>query len=469
MPAWCWAAPSSIRSNVDSYREALTGWQASLHADADILIYGCDVAAGEDGQAFVEQLAEFTGADIVASTDDSGNVIANATADGDPDGDVPSVTQSGEVAVTTDLLDYAPGSTAVIVGTGFDTGETVELHVLHNDGTPNTGGGHEPWQVTDGSLSDLDGLLDGNIETTWYVNPDDSLNSSFDLTAAGLDSGLVATTAFTDSGLLVTNVDLGATLVTALLGDGVSSTSNIVLTSHVGAGTTKNIDSSSAGIFSGGTGIIGFESGIILSSGGVQNVVGPNSSDSITQINDLAGDAELTILAGVDTFDATTLEFDFVPDFSSISFRYVFSSDEYNEYANGSVNDSFGFFVNSVNQALIPEPQYRYLSIPSTVEIPLGATHRIPPYFGTTICRMAVPRSTLKVMASLRYLRSRRTSMQARQITLSSRSPMVATALSIRTSLLKPAVSFQATRRMKTRLRSVWMYRATLRTWTVRR
>ena len=108
--------------------------------------------------------------------------------------------------VVTDLLDYAPGSTAVIVGTGFDTGETVELQVLHNDGTPNTGGGHEPWQVTDGSLTDLDGLLDGNIETTWYVNPDDSLDSSFDLTAAGLDSGLVATTAFTDSAVKINSL-----------------------------------------------------------------------------------------------------------------------------------------------------------------------------------------------------------------------------------------------------------------------
>ena len=85
------------------------------------------------------------------------------------------------------------------MGTAFETGETVELQVLHNDGLPNTGGGHEPWQVTDGSANDLDGRLDGNIRTTWYVNPDDSLNSSFELTATGSGSGLVATTTFTDS------------------------------------------------------------------------------------------------------------------------------------------------------------------------------------------------------------------------------------------------------------------------------
>ncbi|MBH0197524.1 MAG: LEPR-XLL domain-containing protein, partial [Nitrospira sp.] len=101
--------------------------------------------------------------------------------------------------VTTDKVDYAPGETAIIVGAGFNTGETVELQVLHNDGVPNTGEGHEPWQVTDGSVSDLDGLLDGNIQTTWYVNPDDSLNSSFDLTAIGLSSGLLATATFTDT------------------------------------------------------------------------------------------------------------------------------------------------------------------------------------------------------------------------------------------------------------------------------
>ncbi|MFQ6007532.1 MAG: choice-of-anchor L domain-containing protein, partial [Candidatus Zixiibacteriota bacterium] len=37
-----------------------------------------------------------------------------------------------------------------------------------------------------------------------------------------------------------------------------------------------------AGTFTGGTGIIGFEKGIILSSGSIDSVVGPNTSDNIT-------------------------------------------------------------------------------------------------------------------------------------------------------------------------------------------
>jgi preprotein translocase subunit SecB len=109
--------------------------------------------------------------------------------------------------VTTDKDDYPPGATAIITGENFDPGEIIELQVLHTDGIPNTGGGHEPWQVTDGGEGDLDGIVDGNFETTWYVNPDDSANSAFELTATGLSSGEIATHNFTDSTIFAENFD----------------------------------------------------------------------------------------------------------------------------------------------------------------------------------------------------------------------------------------------------------------------
>jgi len=37
--------------------------------------------------------------------------------------------------VTADQLDYSPGTTAIITGSGFAPGETVVLQVLHADGT----------------------------------------------------------------------------------------------------------------------------------------------------------------------------------------------------------------------------------------------------------------------------------------------------------------------------------------------
>jgi len=43
-----------------------------LSADADILLYGCDIADGSDGLAFINALAAATGADVAASTDDTG-------------------------------------------------------------------------------------------------------------------------------------------------------------------------------------------------------------------------------------------------------------------------------------------------------------------------------------------------------------------------------------------------------------
>jgi len=102
------------------------------------------------------------------------------------------------VTVATDLDDYAPGETATITASGFLVGEAVELQVLHIDEVPNTGIGHDSWQVIDGGPDDLDRVMDGNVQTRWVVNEDDSLGSRFEVTATGLFSGEVATTQFTD-------------------------------------------------------------------------------------------------------------------------------------------------------------------------------------------------------------------------------------------------------------------------------
>ena len=92
-----------------------------------------------------------------------------------------------------------PGETATFTASGFAVGETVEFEVLHIDSTPNTGLGHEPWQVTDGGAEDLDGVADGSVQTTWYVNEDDSANSVFEVTATGITSGHCGATEFSDS------------------------------------------------------------------------------------------------------------------------------------------------------------------------------------------------------------------------------------------------------------------------------
>src|SRR5689334_19220489 len=91
--------------------------------------------------------------------------------------------------------------------------------------------------------------------------------------------------------LAVTDMDHGVTahkLANLVAGSGVS-VSNVSFTGTANA----------AGTFSGGTGVVGFESGVVLGSGSVQStdsakgVEGPNKSDGVTTENGTAGDTDL--------------------------------------------------------------------------------------------------------------------------------------------------------------------------------
>ena len=117
-----------------------------------------------------------------------------------------------QTTVSTDAQDYAPGAWAEITATGFDPGSTVTFQVQHasdpgadgvwgtmDDVTVDLGGdGHETWSIEDGSALDLDGAVNGSIVTSWYVNPDDSMNWHFLLTAMAVNQQ-TASAGFTDS------------------------------------------------------------------------------------------------------------------------------------------------------------------------------------------------------------------------------------------------------------------------------
>lgn len=62
-------------TNLAEHRAALESIGATLKADGDLMIYGCDVGQGDKGQAFIDQLAAITGADVAASVDDTGAAV----------------------------------------------------------------------------------------------------------------------------------------------------------------------------------------------------------------------------------------------------------------------------------------------------------------------------------------------------------------------------------------------------------
>ncbi|QJD71152.1 Calx-beta domain-containing protein [Marinobacterium sp. LSUCC0821] len=59
-------------SNLDSYSAQLAAIGQSLTAEGDILLYGCNVAASGDGEAFIQEIATLTQADVAASDDVTG-------------------------------------------------------------------------------------------------------------------------------------------------------------------------------------------------------------------------------------------------------------------------------------------------------------------------------------------------------------------------------------------------------------
>ncbi len=154
--------------------------------------------------------------------------------------------------------------------------------------------------------------------------------------------------------LQVTSAISPEEMVELLIGTGVDY-SNVQFTGN----------SISRGSFWGGPGDIGLSNGIILTSGYVAIAPGPNNTEGAGASNNADGDPDLAALSGSgNSYDACVLEFDFVPFYEHLWFRFVFGSEEYHEFVN-QYNDVFGFFIsgpgisgpysnNSANIALIP-------------------------------------------------------------------------------------------------------------------
>ncbi|WP_137746587.1 DUF4347 domain-containing protein, partial [Acidovorax sp. NB1] len=81
--------------NLEQYQAQLKAIGAALGADGDLLLYGCDVGAGEAGAQFLQALAQLTGADVAASNDST----AGAVRGGDWDLEV----TSGQIEATAAL------------------------------------------------------------------------------------------------------------------------------------------------------------------------------------------------------------------------------------------------------------------------------------------------------------------------------------------------------------------------------
>jgi len=129
---------------------------------------------------------------------------------------------------------------------------------------------------------------------------------------------------------------------------------------------TITCPSLASGIFHVTSSNLGFDSGVVLSSGYANTVwstYGTNSAATNFASHDFSapGDADLaTLTSNNATHDACVLQFDFIPSGDTIKFDYVFGSEEYPGYTCSSFDDAFGFFISGpgyatrTNIALVP-------------------------------------------------------------------------------------------------------------------
>lgn len=128
------------------------------------------------------------------------------------------------------------------------------------------------------------------------------------------------------------------------------------------SGISSSGNSASRGTFNNGSASINIQSGVVLCTGNVNVIPGPNNTTNANggfNVNS-PDDADLaTVIAG-NQFDVSRIEFDFVPTSDFVKFEFVFGSEEYCEYAGSQFNDVFGFFISgpgitgNQNIALVP-------------------------------------------------------------------------------------------------------------------
>jgi hypothetical protein len=137
------------------------------------------------------------------------------------------------------------------------------------------------------------------------------------------------------SGAEVTPVDM----VETILEEGIIY-DNVTFT---GADTAR-------GIFTNGSSTnLGLDVGIFLTTGSGYNIPGPNNFATASANNGMPGNAILNSITTGTTYDASVLEFDFIPETDTIRIKYVFGSEEYNEYVGSAYNDVFGLFITGPN------------------------------------------------------------------------------------------------------------------------
>lgn len=169
---------------------------------------------------------------------------------------------------------------------------------------------------------------------------------------------------------------------------GTNCVDNIIVNNTI-SGNFSNGDLS-YGYFNSNNSDFPFSEGLVLSTGRLNNVPGPNNSLSDDDAPNWTGDQDLNNAIGINnTLNATIIEFSFTPQASNINFRYLFASEEYREDNpfTCDFSDAFAFLIRPVggqyeNLALVPGTNTPVLVTTVRPEIPGECEAVNEEYFG---------------------------------------------------------------------------------------
>ncbi|MBE9111866.1 DUF4347 domain-containing protein [Nodosilinea sp. LEGE 07298] len=297
-------------TNLETHTQALKSWFSGQNSASTLLLYGCNIAAGDAGEEFIETLHTLTGASIGASTTKVGNPSQGGSWNLNRQVATPTntavfdtaamVAYNGVFAVTVSGLDsftFTEGTGPIVIDNSINFASTVNYNdgslrfdltngtsadqlALTSSATPNAAGAISVVGVDvylgNGSGRDRIGSIDAVLDGT--NGKDLVINFASPLTNSGFETNdLTGWTAFNQNYSSVQNLN-GQTIPYTFGGGSVTGTGTIVLGTNPSASYSVVVQSSVVS-----TGNYALQ---LVSNG---NISGPSGNDSPTGNGSLHG------------------------------------------------------------------------------------------------------------------------------------------------------------------------------------
>ncbi|MEG4403606.1 DUF4347 domain-containing protein, partial [Microcoleus sp. MON2_D5] len=135
--------------NLETYSSQLQQWGKALSESGSILLYGCNIAAGESGLKFIQKISELTGANIAASH----NLTGSAALGGDWELEITTAQINTEIAFEKEVLEGYTSVLATLAAEEFKNSTVIGPWIY------GIFGASAPPGLTAGSTQNLSGVI----------------------------------------------------------------------------------------------------------------------------------------------------------------------------------------------------------------------------------------------------------------------------------------------------------------------